>query len=315
MLEQVKQLGEKMPWVWAGLGALALWVGIGVVAGRGMFGTMEATMQVGSFLVLVGIGQLLVVATGTGNIDLSIPGVMTLSSLVALATAQASDDRILIGVAVGLAAGLALGAINVVFIFALGIPPIVATLATGLLAQSAILLQATRLATAAPPGLREIASGTILGLPTMIYIAGALSGLVAFFLQKGVFGRKVFALGQSAKAAVRSGLPTDRTAPFVYLLSALFAGIAGILLASFTGPSISLGAPYLLTSVAVVVLGGTPITGGKATVAGLWTAMVMLNLIITLVFVLQWNVAVRDIFTGLVIIVVLVVAGGARRVA
>lgn len=315
MLEQVKQLGEKMPWVWAGLGALVLWVGIGVVAGRGMFGTMEATMQVGSFLVLVGIGQLLVVATGTGNIDLSIPGVMTLSSLVALSTAQASDDRILIGVAVGLAAGLALGVINVVFIFVLGIPPIVATLATGLLAQSAILLQATRLATAAPPGLQELASGTILGLPTMIYIAAALSGLVAIFLQKGVFGRKVFALGQSAKAAVRSGLPTDRTAPLVYLLSALFAGIAGILLASFTGPSISLGAPYLLTSVAVVVLGGTPITGGKATVAGLWTAMVMLNLIITLVFVLQWNVAVRDIFTGLVIIVVLIVAGGARRVA
>lgn len=315
MPQAFKQRIERMPWVWAGLGALVLWVGIGVIAGRGMFGTMEATLQVGSFLVLVGTGQLLVVATGNGNIDLSIPGVMTLSSLVAMGAAQASDDRILIGVTIGLAAGLALGVINVVFIFVLGIPPIVATLATGLLAQTAILLQATRLATAAPPGLKEIASGTFLGLPTMIYIAAALTGLVAFFLHKGVFGRQVFALGQSAKATLRSGLPTNRTAISVYLLSALFAGIAGILLAGFTGPSISLGTPYLLTSVAVVVLGGSLISGGKATVAGLWTAMVMLNLIITLVFVLKWNVAVRDIFTGLVIIAVLILAGGKRRVA
>lgn len=57
---------------------------------------------------------------------------------------------------------------------------------------------------------------------------------------------------------------------------------------------------------------GSLIQGGRSTVAGLWTAMVMLNLIVTLVFVLKWNVAVRDVFQGVVIMAVLIVAGGER---
>ncbi|GJM36825.1 MAG: ABC transporter permease [Acidimicrobiales bacterium] len=306
---------EKAPWIWAGLGATGLWVGLGVVAGRGMLDTMEATLQVGSFLVLVGIGQLLVISTGNGNIDLSIPSVMTLSSLVALSTADGADDRIIIGLLAGLGAGLAVGIVNVFIIFVLRIPPIVATLASGLFAQSAILRRATSSTVAAPPRLREFASGDFVGLPKMALLTLGFSVLAAVVLHRGVFGRHVFALGQNKAATSRAGLPTTRTAAICFLLSSQFAALSGILLASYTGPTISLGTPYLLTSIAVVVLGGSLISGGRSTVAGLWTAMVMLNLIVTLVFVMQWNVAIRDIFQGLVIMGVLTAAGGKQRVA
>lgn len=303
---------ERWPWVWAGLGGLALWAWVGAAAGRGMFSTMQATMQVGSFLVLVGIGQLMVVATGNGNIDLSIPQVMTLSSLVALSAMEASDDRILIGLTAGLLAGLLVGITNVVVVFGMGIPPIVATLATGLLAQSAILVRATEFKTGAPPALKDLTSGFVWEFPTMAIIAASCSIVAAVVLQRSVFGRRVFAVGQSRPATIRAGLPSTGTTAICYLVSSLMAALSGILLASFTGPTVSLGTPYLLTSVAVVVLGGSLIQGGRSTVAGLWTAMAMLNLIVTLVFVLKWNVAVRDVFQGVVIMAVLIVAGGER---
>lgn len=315
MRETVMKRVEKMPWIWAGLGACGLWVWIGAVAGRGMFATMQGTLQVGSFLVLVGLGQLLVVATGNGNIDLSIPNVMTLSSLVALSTAGGTDGGAFKGVLAGLAVGLLIGLVNVIVIFVLGIPPIVATLAAGMLAQSAILLRSANFASSAPPVLKDLTSTFIWEIPSMVIIALVVSIVVAIVLQRGVFGRHVFALGQSSNATLRTGLPTIRTAAIAYLASGLLAAISGMLLASFTGPSISLGTPYLLPSVAVVVLGGSLISGGRSTVAGVWTAMVMLNLIVTLVFVLQWNVAIRDIFQGVVIMAVLLVAGGRRPTA
>jgi len=304
---------DRIPWVWSGLGATVLWITVGLVAQRGMFATLQGTLQVGAFLVLAGIGQLFVIATGNGNIDLSIPNVMTLGSLVALSVAQGSDDRVLVGVAAGIGAGLLVGLVNIITIFLLGVPPIVATLASSLLAQSAILIRATGHNALAPEALRDITSGYLFGLPTIAILVCAISVLAAVILQRGRFGRQVFALGQSLRATERTGLPAIRTAALCYLLSSGLAALAGILLAAFTGPSISLGTPYLLTSVAIVVLGGSLISGGRATVAGLWTAMVMLNLIITLVYVLQWSVAIQDIFEGLVILGVLTLAGGARR--
>lgn len=307
----IARLGEKAPWLWAGLGAIALWITIRGVSGGGMIGTMRATLGIGSFLVLVGLGQLLVIATGDGNIDLSIPSVMTLSSLTALTVAEGADSRIFVGIAAGVGAGLVIGLVNVIMIFFMRIPAIVATLASGLCAQSVIL--ESRDALAAPTALKNFSTAELLGLPSMTWVAAGISVFAAFYLQRGLFGRRVFALGQSSSGTLRTGLPTSLTAAICYMISATLASVSGILLASTTGPTLTLGTPFLLTSVAVVVLGGSLISGGRATVAGLWTATVMLSLIVSLVTVLKWSTSIRDIFQGLVIIGVLTLAGGTQR--
>ncbi len=304
---------SRVPWIWSALGAFALWIIAGAIARRGMVATLQGNTQIGAFLVLAGIGQMLVIAAGNGNIDLSIPNVMTLSSLVALAVINGQNGRIAVGILAGVGVGLLVGLVNVVTIFGLRVPPIVATLASGLLAQSAVLIRATSFNTSAPSALRNLTNDRVVGIPVIAAIVAAISLIVAVVLHRSRFGRSLFAVGQSLRAADRTGIHSTRTTATCYLLSSLFAGLAGILLASFTGPSISLGTPYLLTTVAVVVLGGSPIAGGRATVSGLWTAMLMLNLIITLVYVAHWSVAVQDVFEGLVIIGVLSLAGTGRR--
>jgi ribose transport system permease protein len=305
---------ERTPWIWSAIGAFVLWITIGAIAQRGMIATIQGNAQIGAFLVLAGMGQMFVIASGNGNIDLSIPNVMTLSSLVALSVAGGDNSKTLVGILAGLGAGLLVGLFNTVMIFGLGVPAIVATLASGLLAESAILVRAATFNAVAPPVLRDVVGARVLGIPMIAFYVVIISILAAITLHRSRFGRSLFSVGQSAKAAERAGIPVIRTSATAYLLSGGLAAISGILLSAFTGPSISLGTPFLITSVAVVILGGTPIVGGKASVAGLWTAMLMLNLIITLVYVLKWSVAIQDIFEGLVILSVLTLAGGSRRV-
>lgn len=303
-----------LPWLWSGVGALVLWVAIGAIAQRGMFATLQGTIQSGSFLVLAGLGQLLVISAGTGNIDLSIPGVMTLSSLTALTVADGDNSKVWLGVVVGIAVGLLVAILNIIAIFVVGIPPIVSTLATGLIVQSAVLGVAATLNAPVPQVLSGIASARVAGIPVVAVLIAVITVGAAIVLHRGIYGRHLMAFGQSEKAAERTGIAGVRVAALAYLASGMFAALSGILLAAFTGPSLSLGDPYLLTTVAVVVLGGSLIQGGRSTVMGLWTAMIMLNLILTLVYVMHWSVAVQDIFEGAVIVVVLILAGGARRV-
>lgn len=304
---------SRPPWLWSGLGALVLWVAIGAIAQRGMFATLQGTIQSGSFLVLAGVGQLLVISAGTGNIDLSIPGVMTLSSITALTVANGDNSRAWIGVGAGVIVGLAVAMLNIVSIFLVGIPPIVSTLATGLIVQSAVLGVSSTLNAPVPQVLSDFASARIYGVPLVAVVIAVITIVAAIVLHRGVYGRHLLAFGQSPEAAERTGIAGARVAAGAYLASGAFAALAGIFLAAFTGPSLSLGDPYLLTTVAVVVLGGSLIQGGRSTVMGLWTAMIMLNLILTLVYVMHWSVAIQDIFEGAVIVIVLILAGGARR--
>jgi ribose transport system permease protein len=99
-----------------------------------------------------------------------------------------------------------------------------------------------------------------------------------------------------------------------YLLCGLLAALAGILLGAYVTPSLDLGNPYLLDSIAAVVIGGTLIAGGRSFVAGVWGGALFLILLVTLLNVLHINAAVQDIVKGILIICVLALAGaGASR--
>jgi ribose transport system permease protein len=304
---------NRFPWFWSAIGALILWILVSSIAHRGIVGSLQSTVHTGSFLVLAGLGQLFVMTTGVGNIDLSIPNVMTLSSFVAFSVAGGHNSGALVGVLVGLAVGLAVGIINAFAIYAVGIPPIVATLAVGLIVQSAILLRASKVTEEPPSALVSIASDKLGGVPVVAIGTAVITIIAAIILQRGVFGRAILAVGQSSGASYRAGIARMRASVSVYLISGVLAALSGIFLGAFSGPSISLGSPYLLTSIAVVVLGGTLISGGQSTITGLWTAMLMLSYIITVVYVLHWSVAIQNIFEGLVIVLVLILAGGERR--
>lgn len=302
------------PWVWSYGAALAIWIlTIVVVRGRGAAETLAVATQFATFYVIVGIGQMLVIASGPGNIDLSIPAVMTLAGYLACGAMNGIDSRTILGLAVGVGVGLAAGLANVVLIAVLRIPPMIATLAAGFVIQSmAIAYSAT--STAKPsPLLSAFAEARTFEIPLITVCFIAVTVGVAFLLDRSVFGRSILAIGQNARAAMLAGIATRRTFAIVYVVCAGLAGLAGALLAAYSGgASLDMAADYLLMSIAVVVIGGTSIAGGQVAVPGLWGAAVLLYLIVTMLNVLNVGSGLRFVLTGLIIIAVLAVARPTR---
>src|SRR5438132_12889069 len=117
------------PWIWSFLGALVVWlVTIGFTRGYGAGGMITAAFSLAVFMVVVGVGQMFVITLGPGNIDLSLPANIGLASAVAMKVMDGSDAMVAVGLAAALATGMAVGAANYLLIWALRIPPIIATL-------------------------------------------------------------------------------------------------------------------------------------------------------------------------------------------
>ena len=106
------------------------------VEGRGAGATLTAALTFSVFYIIVGIGQMFVVSTGPGNVDLSIPATIALAGVVGMKVMAGSDALILPGLAAALGVGLAVGIGNFALIRVLAIPPIIATLSSSLIIQS-----------------------------------------------------------------------------------------------------------------------------------------------------------------------------------
>ena len=305
---------NRSPWVWSYGAALIVWLlTVSLVHGRGAVETLAVAIQFATFFVIVGIGQMLVIASGPGNIDLSIPGVMTLAGYLAMGVMNGGNGSLLLGLLTGVCVGLATGIANVVLIQGLAIPPMIGTLAAGFVVQSMAVAYSSGSTAPPSPALAHFTTMQIFDVPLIALVFVAVTIIVALVLQRSTFGRSVLAVGQSPRAAYLSGLRVTRTLAAVYLISAMLSGLAGTLLAAYSGgASLDMGEAYLLMSIAVVVLGGTSIAGGQAAVVGLWGAATLLDLIVTMLNVMQVGAGIRYVITGLIIIGVLSVAKGSR---
>lgn len=297
------------PWIWVFIAALAVWLTMMIaVSGQGAGSVLAIALQFATFYVIIGLGQMLVIATGPGNIDLSIPSVMTLAAYLAMGVMGGDDGQLLFGLAVGIGVGLASGIGNVFLIQVLRIPPMIATLASGFIIYS-IAISYSSGSTAQPaPALAAFASIRTLGIPLISLVFIVVAGIVAVAMQRTAFGRGVLAIGQSTRGAYLAGIPIRWTMCAVFILSAVAASLAGILLAASSGgASLNMGDGYLLMSIAVVVMGGTSILGGRVAVPGIWGAALLLYLIVSLLNVLSVSSSVRYLVIGLVIISVLAI--------
>ena len=132
-------------------------------------------------------------------------------------------------------------------------------------------------------------------------------------LNRMVYGRSVLAIGQNIRAAKLAGVKVQRTSFITYALCGMLGGLDGALLAAyFRGANVDIGNEYLLASIAVVVIGGTSVAGGKANVPGVWGAALFLVLLLTMLNTFGFSVGVRLVLTGLIIVGVITAAGGPR---
>lgn len=302
----------RKPWIWSFIATALVWCAtVLVTGGAGAAGLTQATLTFAAFSVIVGIGQMFVVTLGPGNIDLSVPATMTLSGTIALKFMNTDAALILPALLIAIAIGVTVGIGNYALIKLLRIPPIIATLSMSFIVQSSAIWTNRGLRIKPPQVLADFTTSGMLGVPNVAVIALALSAVAWLFLHKTLYGRSIAATGQSMLAARMAGIPIDGARLATYVLCAVLAAICGFLLASFSGgAALNMGSEYLLMSIAVVVIGGTAVAGGDSNVPGIWGASLFMFLVVSMLNTYGAGAGIRLILTGVIIIAVIMLAGG-----
>jgi ribose transport system permease protein len=305
----------EQPWLWSFVAATLVWgLAVTFAGGHGGGEILTSALAFGTFTVIVGLGQMMVITTGPGNVDLSIPATMTLSGVIAMKVMDTESARILIGILAAMAASLVVGIVNYALIRLLRIPPIIATLSSSFLVLSTAISYGRGLRIKPPPPLAEFATERMFGIPLAAVAVFLLSLAIAVVLKRTVYGRTVAAIGQNERAAWLAGLNVRGTRFATYVLSALLAGLCGILQSGFSGgAALNMGDDFLLASIAVVVIGGTSVAGGRGNVPGIWGAALFMYLLVTMLNIFGASPGIRLVMTGVIIIGVITIAGGERQ--
>lgn len=268
-------------------------------------------------LSIVALGQTLVIAMR--GIDLSVAPLMGLSAM--LCGLLAENHGLPLGGAVGiaLAVGLVLGTLNGVLVAALNIPPIITTLGTySLFGGLTFLYSDGTQVDQVPPAYAAFGNAGPFGLPvpTPVLLLIALTAALWFVVGHARFGRAVLAVGNNAAAAYNAGLRVTAIRIQVYALSGLLACLGGLIFVCYTGSATvttGTGDHVELQSIAVALVGGTLIAGGRANVIGTVLASLFLSTVLTALVFVQVPPIWYSAGEGLMILVA--VRGGTRRAA
>lgn len=277
---------------------------LGNVFGGGRY--WDSLLVLSSFLAILALGQGAVILTG--GLDLSLPWCIALSGVLMTSLAGGQDAGLWVAVPVVLAVAVLIGAMNGLGVVALGLSPIVVTLAmNGVLQGAALIWSGGTPAGFAPPSLRWLMTAKMMGLTPVILLVVLFAVLAVLLLGRTAFGRRIYAVGNSELAARLSGVRTGRVIVAVYILSALCAALVGVLLSGFSGQaSLGMGDDYLLPSIAVVVVGGALITGGRGHYVGMLGGALLLTALQTLLAGTALPFAFRSVFFGLVILLAVI---------
>lgn len=228
-------------------------------------------------VLIVALGMALVI--GTGGIDLSVGAVMALAAAV---IPVFLDQGAGIAIAMGILVGSLAGWLNGFLVAVVKVQPIVATLGLFVAGRGVALVIANgRLVEIFDPTFRLLAFGTVGPVPISVLVAVALALITGVVVGRTVFGLRLMTIGGNPTAALTAGLPVRRTLVLAYVLCSSFAAIAGLVVtarSSASDPSF-VGLLIELNAVTAVVVGGTPLTGGRIRVLGTVAGALLMQLI------------------------------------
>jgi ribose transport system permease protein len=254
-----------------------------------------------SILALVSIGQTFAILSG--GIDLSV------GSLLALVSVVCAQAMLAAGVAAGCAAGVAAGAlaglVNGLVVARARVPAFIATLGMLVGARGVALTLSGGLPVAGlPRSFLVLGAGYAGPLPFPTLVAAAGFVVAHLVLVRTRFGRYVYAMGSNEEAAVLSGVPVARYKVLVYVVSGLFAGVAGVVLTSrVVSGQPTLGEVQELYAIAAVVIGGGKITGGVGGVGKTLLGVLVLGILANGLNLVQVSSYVQNIVIGAIIVV------------
>jgi galactofuranose transport system permease protein len=249
-----------------------------------------------SQVLLVAVGMTLVIATG--GIDLSVGSVMAVAGAVA---ATQLTHGVAVAIALALIAALLMGLLNGTLITRYSVQPIVVTLATLIAGRglAQVLSNDGELVPIGNASFELLGRSHIGPLPTPVLLALIVVAIAAFALHATPFSRYVLASGGNPAAARLAGVPVRKTLLTVYILCALLAGLAGLIEVARLGASdaAKVGLNIELDAIAAVVVGGTALSGGRATILGTVVGALIMQVIATsfnmLLVPYAWSLALK----------------------
>ncbi len=259
-------------------------------------------------LVLAAVAQAIVVIAG--GIDLSIGSMMALTSVVSATLMKGQSDEFGVAVVIGvLLLGMLLGFVNGGLVVVTRVPDIVVTLAMGFVWAGFALLVRSAPGGGAATWLKDVVVGPLGNewVPKAAIVAVVVISVVWIPLVRSRLGLSIYAIGSDRLAAFRSGVPVGRTRVIAYMVTGLFAALAGLSLTATTTIGSPVPGPYTLLSVAAVVLGGVSLAGGRGGVLGPIIAVVILQLIQTDLTFLHVDSNFALVAQGVILIVVVMI--------
>lgn len=223
-----------------------------------------------SLISLFALGEAVVIIAG--GIDLSIGSIICISAVTTSYLTMFTGVGIVTAVVLAIAFAILIGLAQGLIITRMGVQPFVVTLASMLLLRGVaeVLTGGTDIGFQGKfPGFRFLGEGQALGLPMPFWFALVAMAIIAFLMHRTLFGRYAYAIGSNAEAARLSGVPVQTIRLVTFILSAFFAGLAGVLYVAYLPSATpSLGSAYELHAIAAAVLGGCSLQGGRGSVFG-----------------------------------------------
>lgn len=281
--------------------------------GFGAFGHLRYLLELSAVIGIVAAGQTLVILMG--GIDLSVGAVITVTAILLPLISPDIDPTGLVGIVLALGIASSIGFLNGVGAAYLKVPPIIMTLAMATFLQGMLVIVAGGSAV-------SVTNATVIwlgqarpfGIPAGVLLWVAVSIVVLLIIHRMPAGARFLALGANPMATELSGVSVKRNTLLLFTLSGFFAGLAGFLILGMNRQGyVGIGDPYLLTSIAAVVLGGTSILGGRGTYAGTIPGAILLVTTTALITVVNASPGWRSIMFGSLILALLLISGREAR--
>ena len=274
-----------------------------------VFDYLRSLMTFATFMAVLGLGQGAVVLVG--GLDLSVIWAITLSAIIAAtpSCAGVTDTCFAVqhafwAIPEALAVGLLIGLVNGSLVVGFRLSPVVATLAVGgVLEGVALLYNHGAQGGGVPPILKNFVTERVGGLPLLLWLLPLFVACATLLLSRSGFGRRLYAVGNNEWVAKLSGVRTGPIILGAYVLSGFCSSVMGLLLAGFSQSTFyDMGRPFLIASIAVVVLGGTSISGGKGHYLGILGGALLYTALGSMLAGTTVPEAVRSIIYGTVIL-------------
>jgi ribose transport system permease protein len=265
------------------LGSLALYIIVALWTGQKSQLDLEGWVGLSQRMVglgIVAVGQTFVILCG--SIDLSVANLISVGAVAASYIMQGNNAMMVPAVAAVLAISAGVGVINGLIIAKLNVNPLIATLGVGLILQGALSASFTNFAGSVPESFQVLAYGAAGIVPISVIGLFVLALIGWWVLRATRFGAHLYAVGGNADGARLAGVRTDLVIVKAHVICSVLAGITGLYLASRLrsgAPWVGRDGVYDLESIAVVVIGGTLLAGGRG---GVWGTLAGVLLFATL---------------------------------